>query len=80
MYRFLTVATSLLTVVQGQLVGTQTTETHPGMTWQQCTAKGSCTTKNGKVVVDSSKSKMFELELLLIVAPRLALAPHKERV
>jgi cellulose 1,4-beta-cellobiosidase len=58
MYRFLTVASSLLAIVQGQLVGTQTTETHPGMTWQQCTAKGSCTTKNGKVVVDSSKSKV----------------------
>ncbi|KAF2644303.1 exoglucanase [Massarina eburnea CBS 473.64] len=24
------------------------------MTWQQCTAKGSCTTKNGKVVVDAN--------------------------
>lgn len=55
MYRFLTVASSLLAVAHGQLVGTQTTETHPGMTWQQCSAKGSCTTKNGKVVVDSSE-------------------------
>jgi len=54
MYRALTVASSLLAVVRGQLVGTQQTETHPGMTWQSCTAKGSCTTKNGKVVIDSN--------------------------
>jgi hypothetical protein len=54
MYRSLAIVSSFLAVVNGQLVGTQTTETHPGMTWQQCTAKGSCTTKNGKVVVDAN--------------------------
>lgn len=65
MYRLLTVASSLLAVAQGQLVGTQTTETHPGMTWQQCTAKGSCTTKNGKVVIDSSKLRSSSARSLL---------------
>lgn len=54
MYRTLAIASSLLALAHGQQVGTQTTETHPGMTWQQCTAKGSCTTKNGKVVLDSN--------------------------
>jgi cellulose 1,4-beta-cellobiosidase len=54
MYRALTIASSLLAVASGQLVGTQQTETHPGMTWQQCTAKGSCTSKNGKVVIDAN--------------------------
>jgi len=54
MYRYLALVSSLLAVAQGQLVGTETTETHPGMTWQQCSGKGSCTTKNGKVVLDSN--------------------------
>ncbi|KAF2876215.1 1,4-beta-D-glucan cellobiohydrolase-like protein [Massariosphaeria phaeospora] len=54
MYRTLTLAASLLAVAQGQLVGTEQTETHPGMTWQQCSAKGSCTNKNGKIVIDSN--------------------------
>lgn len=54
MYRSLVFAASLLSVVRGQLVGTEQTETHPTMTWQTCTAKGSCTTKNGKVVIDAN--------------------------
>jgi cellulose 1,4-beta-cellobiosidase len=54
MYRAIAIASSLFAVVQGQLVGTETTETHPSMTWQSCTAKGSCTTKNGKIVLDSN--------------------------
>lgn len=41
-------------VVQGQGVGTQQTETHPKMTWQKCTAKGSCTNQNGEVVIDAN--------------------------
>ncbi|KAL5330528.1 hypothetical protein ACEPPN_000045 [Leptodophora sp. 'Broadleaf-Isolate-01'] len=55
MYRSLALATSLVAaVVRGQQVGTQQTETHPSMTWQTCTAKGSCTSKTGKVVIDSN--------------------------
>ncbi|PVI03788.1 glycoside hydrolase family 7 protein [Periconia macrospinosa] len=54
MYRALAIAASLLALANGQQVGTQTTETHPSMTWQQCTAKGSCTQKNGKIVLDSN--------------------------
>lgn len=55
MYRSLALASSLAAaVVSGQQVGTQQTETHPSMTWQTCTAKNSCTTNNGKVVIDSN--------------------------
>lgn len=54
MYQSLFVAASLLYAARGQLVGTSQTETHPSMTWQSCTAKGSCTTKNGKVVLDAN--------------------------
>lgn len=54
MYRSLAFAASLLSVARSQLVGTEQTETHPGMTWQSCTAKGSCTTKNGKIVIDAN--------------------------
>ena len=55
MYRSLALASSLVAaVVRGQQVGTSQTETHPSMTWQTCTAKGSCTSKTGKVVIDSN--------------------------
>ncbi|KIJ47804.1 glycoside hydrolase family 7 protein, partial [Sphaerobolus stellatus SS14] len=46
-------AFSLLAIVHGQQVGTQTAETHPTMTWQQCTASG-CTDVQGTVVLDSN--------------------------
>ncbi|OAL06487.1 1,4-beta-D-glucan cellobiohydrolase-like protein [Phaeosphaeriaceae sp. SRC1lsM3a] len=54
MYRSLVLAASLLSVARGQLVGTETTETHPSMSWQSCTAKGSCTTKSGKITIDAN--------------------------
>ncbi|KAI5791095.1 1,4-beta-D-glucan cellobiohydrolase-like protein [Geopyxis carbonaria] len=46
----------LLPRALAQLAGTQTTETHPSMTWQQCTGTGgtSCTSKSGKVVIDAN--------------------------
>jgi len=44
----------MASAVRGQQVGTQQAETHPTMTWQKCTAQGSCTTVNGKVVIDSN--------------------------
>jgi cellulose 1,4-beta-cellobiosidase len=54
MYRSFVFTASLLSLARGQLVGTQTSEVHPGMTWQSCTAKGSCTSKSGKVVIDAN--------------------------
>jgi len=40
--------------VRGQQVGTTQTETHPSMTWQKCTSANSCTTVQGKVVIDAN--------------------------
>lgn len=37
-----------------QQAGTQQTETHPKMSWQKCTAKGSCQSVQGEVVIDSN--------------------------
>lgn len=45
---------SFLASVQGQQVGTQQAEVHPGMTWQTCSEGGSCTSNNGKVVIDAN--------------------------
>ncbi|CAK7206306.1 Exoglucanase 1 [Sporothrix eucalyptigena] len=45
---------SAASVVHGQGVGTQQTETHPKMSFQKCTGKGSCTTTNGEIVIDAN--------------------------
>lgn len=45
---------SFLASVQGQQVGTQQAEVHPSLTWQTCTEGGSCTSNNGKVVIDAN--------------------------
>ncbi|KAK1220434.1 hypothetical protein PQX77_016815 [Marasmius sp. AFHP31] len=37
-----------------QQVGTNTAETHPKLSWSQCSAGGSCTTQQGSVVLDSN--------------------------
>ncbi|KAI0261229.1 cellobiohydrolase [Gloeopeniophorella convolvens] len=47
-------AFTLLAVARAQQVGTQTAETHPPLTWQSCTAGGSCTNQNGAVVLDAN--------------------------
>jgi cellulose 1,4-beta-cellobiosidase len=39
---------------KAQQVGTNTAEVHPSLTWQKCTSGGSCTSQNGKVVIDSN--------------------------
>jgi cellulose 1,4-beta-cellobiosidase len=45
---------ALLGVAAAQQVGTQTTETHPKMTWSKCSSGGSCTTVNGEVTIDAN--------------------------
>ncbi|OCL03474.1 glycoside hydrolase family 7 protein [Glonium stellatum] len=54
MYRSIAFVSALLATTRGQQVGIYTTETHPSITWQQCTSSTSCTTVNGKVVVDAN--------------------------
>ncbi|EAW06831.1 putative 1,4-beta-D-glucan-cellobiohydrolyase [Aspergillus clavatus NRRL 1] len=45
---------ALFGAVQAQKVGTSKAEVHPSMAWQTCAADGTCTTKNGKVVIDAN--------------------------
>jgi len=45
---------ALLAVVRAQQAGEETAESHPKITWQQCTAPGSCTTVNGEIVIDAN--------------------------
>ncbi|OCH90239.1 exo-cellobiohydrolase [Obba rivulosa] len=47
-------ALSYLAVVYAQQVGTQTPETHPTLSWSQCSAGGACTTQAGSVVLDAN--------------------------
>lgn len=54
MFRGIAVASTLVAAARAQQVGTQQTETHPSLTWQTCTAAGSCTTNDGSVVIDSN--------------------------
>ncbi|KIK52078.1 carbohydrate-binding module family 1 protein [Collybiopsis luxurians FD-317 M1] len=44
---------TFLAVAYGQQPGTLTAETHPPLTWQQCTASG-CTTQTSAVVLDAN--------------------------
>ncbi|KAI1814061.1 glycoside hydrolase family 7 protein [Poronia punctata] len=50
----LVVAFTAATSVSAQGAGTLTAETHPKMTWQKCTAPGSCETVNGEVTIDAN--------------------------
>ncbi|KAF5339687.1 hypothetical protein D9758_014895 [Tetrapyrgos nigripes] len=45
---------TFLAVAYGQQVGTNTAETHPPLTWQKCTAPGSCTSQSSSVVIDAN--------------------------
>ncbi|CAK7200773.1 Exoglucanase 1 [Sporothrix eucalyptigena] len=54
MYTNIAAFSTFLALVAGQQVGTQTTETHPKMTWQKCSGAGSCTTVNGEVTIDAN--------------------------
>ncbi|GES61459.1 cellobiohydrolase celD [Aspergillus terreus] len=45
---------ALVGAVRAQQAGTLTEEVHPPLTWQKCTAEGSCTEQSGSVVIDSN--------------------------
>jgi hypothetical protein len=45
---------ALAVAANAQQVGTQKPETHPSLTWQKCTAAGSCTQQSGSVVIDAN--------------------------
>jgi cellulose 1,4-beta-cellobiosidase len=45
---------TLIAAAYGQQIGTLQSETHPSLTWQTCTASGSCTTTTGSVVLDGN--------------------------
>lgn len=44
----------LARTLRAQQIGTYTAETHPSLTWQTCTAVGSCTTTAGSITLDSN--------------------------
>ncbi|KAI1178008.1 glycoside hydrolase [Nemania sp. FL0916] len=50
----LVAALSAATKVSAQAAGSETAETHPTMTWQKCTAPGSCETVQGEVTIDAN--------------------------
>ncbi|KAE8354892.1 putative 1,4-beta-D-glucan cellobiohydrolase A [Aspergillus coremiiformis] len=54
MYQRALLFSALWTAVQAQQAGTLTAENHPPLTWQQCTAGGSCTEQTGSVVLDAN--------------------------
>ncbi|PYH42648.1 glycoside hydrolase family 7 protein [Aspergillus saccharolyticus JOP 1030-1] len=54
MYRRALLFSALWSAARAQQVGTQTAETHPALTWQKCTAAGSCTNQSASVVIDSN--------------------------
>ncbi|KAF7968211.1 hypothetical protein HWV62_31643 [Athelia sp. TMB] len=47
-------ALSLLAVGYAQQIGTSTAEVHPTLTWETCTASGSCTSNSGSVTLDAN--------------------------
>ena len=53
-YQNALIASSLLAATKAQQIGTYQTETHPSMTWETCSAGGSCTTNDGSIVLDSN--------------------------
>lgn len=54
MYRTLALVSTLAAAARAQQVGTLTTETHPSLPIQSCSAGGSCTTLNTKIVIDAN--------------------------
>ncbi|KAK7992482.1 glycoside hydrolase family 7 protein [Apiospora saccharicola] len=45
---------ALVASVRAQSACSLTAETHPSMSWQQCSAGGSCSSKSGSVVIDAN--------------------------
>jgi hypothetical protein len=45
---------ALVGAAAAQQVGKEMTETHPKMTWQKCSAGGSCSNVNGEITIDSN--------------------------
>ncbi|KAI1825508.1 cellulose 1,4-beta-cellobiosidase [Xylaria intraflava] len=45
---------ALVATAKAQCAGTLTAETHPSLTWQECTGAGACTDVQGSVVIDSN--------------------------
>ena len=54
MHRSALVALATVAVAYAQQAGTQTAEVHPPLNWQTCSASGTCTNVNGKVVLDAN--------------------------
>jgi len=54
MYSKIALVAFLAHTIRAQQIGTLTSETHPSLTWQTCTAVGSCTTTTGSVTLDSN--------------------------
>ena len=53
-YKGALLLSSLLASVSAQGAGTLTAESHPALTWQKCSAGGSCTPVSGSVVIDAN--------------------------
>ncbi|KFA70453.1 hypothetical protein S40285_00669 [Stachybotrys chlorohalonatus IBT 40285] len=53
MHRTVAAVTALIAAVKAQQACTLTPETHPSLTWSQCTASG-CTEVDGSVVIDAN--------------------------
>jgi cellulose 1,4-beta-cellobiosidase len=54
MYRTAALVSTLAAAAYAQQAGTLTTETHPSLPMQSCSAGGSCTTLSTKIVLDSN--------------------------
>ncbi|CAI4219553.1 unnamed protein product [Parascedosporium putredinis] len=44
----------LAATVSAQQVGSEESETHPKLSWQKCSAPGSCSNVNGEIVIDAN--------------------------
>ncbi|KAJ2902253.1 Exoglucanase 1 [Zalerion maritima] len=54
MFKKLAAISALVAAARAQQACSQTTETHPSMTWQRCSDGGSCTSVSGSVVLDAN--------------------------
>ena len=54
MYQRALLFSAVMAATRAQQAGTYTTETKPSLTWEKCTASGSCTEQSGSVVIDSN--------------------------